>query len=181
MQAALKENQHSLSRQIDRQIVKSLSRVQLFATPWTSPAGSSVHGILQARVLEWVSMPFSRGSPDPGIQPMSLTSPALTGMFFTTRAIWELTILYLNDSHRGTKGTATFRNTRGENQEKQDIASVSQQRSRKQVRQTVLSTWQWQRWQQCRTQLMRGSRDSFLEQTQLLQVACHQLQVSYNS
>ena len=38
--------------------VKSLSRVRLFATPWT--AGSSIHGILQARVLEWVS--FSRGS-----------------------------------------------------------------------------------------------------------------------
>ena len=27
-----------------------------------SPPGSSVHGILQARILEWVSMPSSRGS-----------------------------------------------------------------------------------------------------------------------
>ena len=28
-----------------------------------SPSGSSVHGILQARILEWVAMlPFSRGS-----------------------------------------------------------------------------------------------------------------------
>ena len=27
-----------------------------------SPPGSSVHGILQARTLEWVSIPFSRGS-----------------------------------------------------------------------------------------------------------------------
>ena len=26
-----------------------------------SPPGSSVHGILQARILEWISMPFSRG------------------------------------------------------------------------------------------------------------------------
>ena len=26
-----------------------------------SPPGSSVHGILQARILEWVAMPFSRG------------------------------------------------------------------------------------------------------------------------
>ena len=24
--------------------------------------GSSIHGILQARILEWVAMPFSRGS-----------------------------------------------------------------------------------------------------------------------
>ena len=27
-----------------------------------SPPGSSVHGILQARILEWVAIPFSRGS-----------------------------------------------------------------------------------------------------------------------
>ena len=27
--------------------------------------GSSVHGILQARILEWVAIPFSRGSPRP--------------------------------------------------------------------------------------------------------------------
>ena len=37
--------------------VKSLSRVRLFATPWTP--GSSVHGIFQARVLEWGAIAFS--------------------------------------------------------------------------------------------------------------------------
>ena len=42
--------------------------------------GSSVHGILQARILEWVAMPFSRDLPDPGVEP---TSPALAGGFFT--------------------------------------------------------------------------------------------------
>ena len=30
-----------------------------------SPTGSSVHGILQARMLEWIAMPFSRGSSQP--------------------------------------------------------------------------------------------------------------------
>ena len=30
-----------------------------------SPPGSSVHGILQARILEWVAMPLSRGSSRP--------------------------------------------------------------------------------------------------------------------
>ena len=30
-----------------------------------SPPGSSVHGILQARILEWVAIPFSRVSPRP--------------------------------------------------------------------------------------------------------------------
>ena len=37
--------------------VKSPSHVWLFMTPWT-PA-SSVHGILQARILEWVAISFS--------------------------------------------------------------------------------------------------------------------------
>ena len=39
-----------------------------------SPPGSSVHGILQARILEWVVIPFSRGLPYPGIK---LGFPAL--------------------------------------------------------------------------------------------------------
>ena len=36
-----------------------------------SPPGSSLHRILQARILEWVAIPFSRNSPDPGIEPKS--------------------------------------------------------------------------------------------------------------
>ena len=36
-----------------------LSCVQLFSTPWT--AGSMAHGILQAKILEWVAISFSRG------------------------------------------------------------------------------------------------------------------------
>ena len=41
-------------------------------------SGSSVHGIFQARVLEWVAISFSRGSPDPGIEPGSPTMQADT-------------------------------------------------------------------------------------------------------
>ena len=44
-----------------------------------SPAGSSVHGILQARMLEWVAIPFSRGS----FQPRDQTQISYTaGKFF---------------------------------------------------------------------------------------------------
>ena len=38
-----------------------------------SPPGYSFHGILQARILEWVAMPFSGDLPNPGIEPMSLS------------------------------------------------------------------------------------------------------------
>ena len=32
---------------------------------------NTVHGILQARILEWVAFPFSRDLPNPGIEPRS--------------------------------------------------------------------------------------------------------------
>ena len=49
-----------------------------------SPPGSSVHGILQARILQWVACPPSGDLPNPGIKPVSLKSPTLVGRFFTT-------------------------------------------------------------------------------------------------
>ena len=39
-----------------------------------SPQGSSVHGISQVRILEWVAIPFSGDLPNPGIEALS---PAL--------------------------------------------------------------------------------------------------------
>ena len=49
-----------------------------------SPPASSVHGVSQIRILEWVAISYSRGSSQPGIQPKS---PALAGGFFTTALI----------------------------------------------------------------------------------------------
>ena len=54
-----------------------------------SQPGSSVHGILQERTLEWVAISFSGDLPDPGIEPEFLTFPALAGGFFTSSTIWE--------------------------------------------------------------------------------------------
>ena len=72
---------------------QSLTLVQLFVTPWT------------AACLTPPSMEFSRQEcqsglpfptpgdlPDPGIEPMSLVSPALEGRLFTTSATWEALI-----------------------------------------------------------------------------------------
>ena len=41
------------------------------------PPGSSIHGIFQARILEWVAISLSRGLPNPGIKAVSPVSPAL--------------------------------------------------------------------------------------------------------
>ena len=49
-----------------------------------SPQGSSVHGILQARIPEWVAISFSRDLPKTEIKPTSPECTALAGRFFTT-------------------------------------------------------------------------------------------------
>ena len=56
-----------------------------------SPPGSSVHGILQARTLEWVAMPFSRGSSPPRSQ---THVSWLAGRSFTATATWEVHFAY---------------------------------------------------------------------------------------
>ena len=53
----------TFSRVLPVVLVQLLSCVQLFCDPMDcSPPGSSVHGISQARILEWVAISFSRGS-----------------------------------------------------------------------------------------------------------------------
>ena len=57
--------------------------------------GFSVCGILQTRILEWVSM-LSRVSSQPGIKPVSLMSSALVGGFFTTSATYTCIYVYIH-------------------------------------------------------------------------------------
>ena len=52
-----------------------------------SPPGSSVHGISQARIMEWMPFPPSGYFLNPGIESVSLASPALAGRFFTTATL----------------------------------------------------------------------------------------------
>ena len=56
--------------------------VQFFATLDCSLPGSSVHGILQARMLKWVAISSSRGSSGPGDQTQVSCSSCTAGRFF---------------------------------------------------------------------------------------------------
>ena len=58
-----------------------------------TPPGSSVHGILQARIPEWVAMPSPGDLPNPEIKPRS---PALAGGFFTTEHLESLYCQLIN-------------------------------------------------------------------------------------
>ena len=62
---------------------RSLSRVNSLQTHRPCPPGSSVPGILQARIRE-LPFPTPGDCPDSGIKPASPVSPALVDRFFTT-------------------------------------------------------------------------------------------------
>ena len=55
--------------------------------------GSSAHGILQARILEWVAIPSPGDLPNLGIRLVSLMSPA-SGGIFTTSTTWEACVCF---------------------------------------------------------------------------------------
>ena len=58
-----------------------LVKVALSCLTLCNPVDYRVHGILQARILEWVAFPFSRGSS----QPRELTQVScIAGRFFTS-------------------------------------------------------------------------------------------------
>ena len=59
----------------------------------SSLPGSSVHGILQARTLEWAAFPSPGDLPHPGVQCESST---LAGGFFITSATWEALLSHLS-------------------------------------------------------------------------------------
>ena len=65
------------------------SHVWLFATLWTVPSGSSVHVIFQASVLEWAACAPPGDLPQPGIESISLMSPAFACRFFNNNTNWE--------------------------------------------------------------------------------------------
>ena len=60
--------------------------------PMDSPPGSSVHGIFQAGILEWVAIFYSRESSQPRDQDcISHVHSALASGFFTTSTAWDVT------------------------------------------------------------------------------------------
>ena len=71
-------------------VLNHFSCVRLLCDPMDcSLPGFSVHGILQARILEWMAISFSRGSSQPRDQTRVLRLLALAGGFFTTSATCE--------------------------------------------------------------------------------------------
>ena len=71
-------------------VLSCFSCVQLLSTPWTV-AHQAPLSMELSRQEHWSGLPWPPPGdiPNPGIKPMSPTSPALAGEFFTTSAAWE--------------------------------------------------------------------------------------------
>ena len=75
-------------------VLSHFSGAQLCVTLWTAACQAplwrrDVHGMLQARTLEWAAMPSSRGSSPPqGWNLSLLMAPSLAGGFFAPSTTW---------------------------------------------------------------------------------------------
>ena len=89
------EGQEEFSKELVRRafcgglcLLGHLSRVWLCDLMDGSPPGSSVRWILQARILECVALPSSRGSSWPRDRTCASYIPSIGGRFFTTSTAW---------------------------------------------------------------------------------------------
>ena len=79
-----------LTQHVHEVCAKSFQSCPTFCDPMDcSPPGSSVHGILQARILEWVAMPSARGSSRPRDLTLVSYISYTAGGFFTTSVTGE--------------------------------------------------------------------------------------------
>ena len=72
----------------------------LAATADCSLPGSSIHGILQARILEWVTIPFSRGSSQAWVQICVFCGLCTAGRIFTAELLGKPTYLLVDSRQR---------------------------------------------------------------------------------
>ena len=71
-------------------VLSHVSRVRLFGTPWTVGCWAPLSmGFSRQEYWSGLPRPFPGGLPSPGSEPASLTSSALAGVFFPTKAAWE--------------------------------------------------------------------------------------------
>ena len=75
-------------------MLSRFSCVRLCDTMDCSPRGSSVHGILQARILEWAAMPFSRGSSRPRDRTHVSYVSCIGRWVLYTSTTWEACFIY---------------------------------------------------------------------------------------
>ena len=71
-------------------VISRFSRIQSFVTLWTVALQALLSmGFSRHKYWNGLPCPPPEDLSDPGIKPVSLSSPVLAGGFFTTNATWE--------------------------------------------------------------------------------------------
>ena len=71
-------------------VLSRFSGIQVFATPWAVVHQAPLSmGFFTQEYWSGLPCPSPGDLPDPGIEPVSLMSPASAGVFFSIRANWE--------------------------------------------------------------------------------------------
>ena len=85
----LRDERVALSHSMHTKVITAVVANSLSDSLDCSPPGSSVHEIPQARILEWVATPSSRGPSQPRNRTHVSYISCVGGGFFTTSATWE--------------------------------------------------------------------------------------------
>ena len=99
--------QQEVNNQLQLLLLKHFTHVRLFATPWTVAHQAPLSmGFSRQGCWNGLPCPSPGDLTNPVTEPMCLTSPALTGRFFTTSATWEVhpqchTGLFFRAGHGG--------------------------------------------------------------------------------
>ena len=122
--------------------------------------GSSIHGILQARILEWVTIPFSRGSPKPrdwtpGLLPCRWFLYQLRHQGSPTMEITELYKEHIYISPKGVNEPITYYTQWSKSQRERQISYIN------------ICIWNLKRWYRW-TCLQGSSGDADTEKRLLL-------------
>ena len=77
-------------------MLSHFSRVRLFVTLWPIPCQAPLSmGFFKQEYWSGLPWPPPEDLPNPGIKPVSLTSPALAGGFFNASTTWEALLDFL--------------------------------------------------------------------------------------
>ena len=88
--------QHTAGVLLNRPYVKVKGKVTWSCLTLCDPMDYTVHGILQARILEWVAFPFSRGSSHPRDQTQLNHQGSLALFESTPKSFFLLKIFFFN-------------------------------------------------------------------------------------
>ena len=125
-------------------LLSHFSRVWLFETLWTVACQAPLYmGILQAEYWSGLPCPPPGDLPNLEMEPTSLMSPELAGMYFTTSATWEALIQDTAAAAKSLQSCLTLCNPRDSSPPGSPVPGIPQARTLEWVAISFSNAWKW--------------------------------------